>query len=99
MLPEAAHQTCEKEKRVPEVEFASRVEEDAVWSQVAKAQLREGLVSDAIESVIRADDATQFLDVIRAAEIAGVYHDLVKYLLTESFLPLNSRLPGLEATD
>jgi len=39
----------------------------------------------------RADDATQFLDVIRAAEIAGVYHDLVKYLLTESFLPLNSR--------
>lgn len=63
------------------VEFASRVEEDAVWSQVAKAQLREGLVSDAIESFIRADDATQFLDVIRAAEIASVYHDLVKYLL------------------
>lgn len=63
------------------VEFASRVEEDAVWSQVAKAQLREGLVSDAIESFIRADDATQFLDVIRAAEQASVYHDLVKYLL------------------
>eukprot|EP01018_Ginkgo_biloba_P000170 Gb_33028 [translate_table: standard] len=63
------------------VEFASRVEEDAVWSQVAKAQLREGLVSDAIESFIRADDATQFLDVIKAAETANVYHDLVKYLL------------------
>ncbi|KAF3660335.1 Clathrin heavy chain 1 [Capsicum annuum] len=63
------------------VEFAFRVEEDAVWSQVAKAQLREGLVSDAIESFIRADDATQFLDVIHAAEDADVYHDLVKYLL------------------
>ncbi|KAK6135795.1 hypothetical protein DH2020_030490 [Rehmannia glutinosa] len=63
------------------VEFAFRVEEDAVWSQVAKAQLREGLVSDAIESFIRADDATQFLEVIRAAEDADVYHDLVKYLL------------------
>ncbi|KAM3375864.1 clathrin heavy chain 1 isoform X1 [Capsicum galapagoense] len=63
------------------VEFAFRVEEDAVWSQVAKAQLREGLVSDAIESFIRADDATHFLDVIRAAEDADVYHDLVKYLL------------------
>ncbi|RWW14366.1 hypothetical protein GW17_00021862 [Ensete ventricosum] len=63
------------------VEFAFRVEEDAVWSQVAKAQLREGLVSDAIESFIRADDETQFLDVIRAAEDANVYHDLVKYLL------------------
>ncbi|CAA6654735.1 unnamed protein product [Spirodela intermedia] len=63
------------------VEFAFRVEEDAVWSQVAKAQLREGLVSDAIESFIRADDTTHFLDVIRAAEDANVYHDLVKYLL------------------
>ncbi|CAN1259474.1 Clathrin heavy chain 2 [Linum perenne] len=63
------------------VEFAFRVEEDAVWSQVAKAQLREGLVSDAIESFIRADDATQFHEVILAAEGANVYHDLVKYLL------------------
>ncbi|KAK4489286.1 hypothetical protein RD792_005086 [Penstemon davidsonii] len=63
------------------VEFAYRVEEDAVWSQVAKAQLREGLVSDAIESFIRADDATQFLEVIKAAEDMDVYHDLVKYLL------------------
>ncbi|KVI07010.1 Armadillo-type fold [Cynara cardunculus var. scolymus] len=63
------------------VEFAFRVEEDAVWSQVAKAQLRDGLVSDAIESFIRADDATQFLDVIRASEDTECYHDLVKYLL------------------
>ncbi|ONK62482.1 uncharacterized protein A4U43_C07F4390 [Asparagus officinalis] len=63
------------------VEFAFRVEEEAVWSQVAKAQLREGLVSDAIESFIRADDTTHFLEVIQAAENADVYHDLVKYLL------------------
>ncbi|KAK8447207.1 hypothetical protein SEVIR_8G022600v4 [Setaria viridis] len=62
-------------------EFAFRVEEDAVWSQVAKAQLREGLVSEAIESFIRADDAAHFLDVIHAAEEANVYNDLVKYLL------------------
>ncbi|CAL0315619.1 unnamed protein product [Lupinus luteus] len=63
------------------VEFAFRVEEDAVWTQVAKAQLREGLVSDAIESFIRADDATHFLEVIKAAEDSDVYHDLVRYLL------------------
>ena len=47
----------------------------------AKAQLREGLVSEAIESFIRVDDAAHFLDVIRAAEEANVYNDLVKYLL------------------
>uniref|UniRef100_A0A166BZ42 Clathrin heavy chain n=1 Tax=Daucus carota subsp. sativus TaxID=79200 RepID=A0A166BZ42_DAUCS len=63
------------------VEFAFRVEEDAVWSQVGKAQLRDGLVSDAIESFIRADDATQFLEVIHAAEDGDVYNDLVRYLL------------------
>ncbi|GBG80598.1 hypothetical protein CBR_g31057 [Chara braunii] len=63
------------------VEFATRVDEDEVWSQVAKAQLKEGLVSDAIESFIRASDATQFANVIRAAEQAEVFEDLVKYLL------------------
>ncbi|KAH6555179.1 hypothetical protein KP509_1Z275900 [Ceratopteris richardii] len=63
------------------VEFASRVEEDEVWSQVAKAQLKEGLVSDAIDSFIRANDATEFLDVIRAANLTGAFEDLVKYLL------------------
>ncbi|KAF7124097.1 hypothetical protein RHSIM_Rhsim12G0075700 [Rhododendron simsii] len=49
--------------------------------KAAKVQLREGLVSEAIESFIRADDATQFLDVVRVAQDADVYHDLVKYLL------------------
>nr|GEZ65109.1 clathrin heavy chain 1-like [Tanacetum cinerariifolium] len=62
------------------VEFAYHVEEDTVWSQVAKAQLRVGLVSDAIESFMHAEDATHFLDVIRAAEDNECYHDLVKYL-------------------
>ncbi|XP_039057209.1 clathrin heavy chain 1-like [Hibiscus syriacus] len=63
------------------VEFSFRGEEDVVWSQVAKAQLRERLVSDAIESFIRADDVTHFLEVIRAFEDANVYPDLVRYLL------------------
>ena len=63
------------------VEFANRVEEDDVWSQVGKAQLKEDLVSDAISSFIRANDTTQFLDVIRAAERVDAYHDMVEYLL------------------
>eukprot|EP00850_Spirogloea_muscicola_P015188 SM000114S24151 [mRNA] locus=s114:187416:198058:- [translate_table: standard] len=63
------------------VEFANRVDEDDVWSQVGKAQLRQGLVVEAIESFIRAQDATQFVDVMRAAEQAGVWQELVTYLL------------------
>ncbi|KAK7360582.1 hypothetical protein VNO77_02589 [Canavalia gladiata] len=49
--------------------------------KVAKVQVGEGLVSDAIKSFIRADDATHFLEVIKAVEDANVYHDLVKYIL------------------
>jgi clathrin heavy chain len=63
------------------MEFAFCVEEDSVWSQVAKAKLRKGLVSDAIELFIRANDATHYLEVIKVAEDANKYHDLVKYLL------------------
>ena len=62
------------------MEFAFQVEEDVVWSQVAKAQLRKGLVSDAIESFIHANDSTHFLEVIKVAKDANIYHDLVKYL-------------------
>jgi clathrin heavy chain len=62
------------------VEFAARVEEDEVWSQVGKAQLREGLVSDAIESFIKANDATQYNEVIDVASGVRAYEDLVKYL-------------------
>ncbi|KAK2376500.1 clathrin heavy chain [Trifolium repens] len=63
------------------IEFAFCVEQDSVWSQVAKAKLRKGLVSDAIELFIRANDATHYLEVIKVAEDANKYHDLVKYLL------------------
>eukprot|EP00271_Cylindrocystis_brebissonii_P014176 TRINITY_DN35436_c0_g1_i1.p1 TRINITY_DN35436_c0_g1~~TRINITY_DN35436_c0_g1_i1.p1 ORF type:complete len:1694 (-),score=426.59 TRINITY_DN35436_c0_g1_i1:500-5581(-) len=63
------------------VEFANRVEEDDVWSQVGKAQLKADLVAEAIASFIRANDATQFLDVIRAAERVDAWQDMVEYLL------------------
>jgi clathrin heavy chain len=62
------------------VEFAARVEEDEVWSQVGKAQLREGLISDAIESFIKANDASQYNEVIDAASGVRAYEDLVRYL-------------------
>ncbi|CAI6011217.1 unnamed protein product [Closterium sp. NIES-65] len=63
------------------VEFANRVEEPEVWSQVGKAQLREDLLSEAIASFIRAGDGSQFHEVIRASERVDAYADLVEYLL------------------
>lgn len=61
-------------------EFAQRVNEPPVYSKLARAQLDSGLVKDAIESYIKADDQTHFLDVIRAANKANLHVDLISFL-------------------
>ena len=61
-------------------DFADKVNEPEVYSRLAKAQLDEGLVADAIASFIKADDHEYYVDVIAAAESAEAYEDLIKYL-------------------
>ena len=48
-------------------EFAERCNEPAVWSQLAKAQLQKGLVKEAIDSYIKADDPSAYMEVGNAA--------------------------------
>lgn len=62
-------------------DFADKINEPEVYSRLAKAQLDEGLVPDAIASFIKADDHEYYVDVIAAAESAEAYEDLVKFLL------------------
>lgn len=52
----------------------------AVWSKLAKAQLESQLVSEAINSYIKAKDPTDYHLVINAAEAADNYEELVPYL-------------------
>ena len=52
-------------------EFAEKCNEPAVWSQLAKAQLDKGLVKDAIASYIKADDPSQYMEVVDVAGRAG----------------------------
>ncbi|RAO66991.1 uncharacterized protein BHQ10_003003 [Talaromyces amestolkiae] len=61
-------------------EYAERVELPEVWSKVAKAQLDGLRVTDSIESYIRANDASNYNEVIETATHAGKDEDLVKYL-------------------
>ncbi|EOA80785.1 Clathrin heavy chain [Exserohilum turcicum] len=61
-------------------EYAERVDRPEVWSRVAKAQLDGLRVSDSIESYIRAEDPSNFLEVIEIATHAGKDEDLIKYL-------------------
>ncbi|KAL6066534.1 Clathrin heavy chain [Balamuthia mandrillaris] len=51
-----------------------------VWSLLADFQLTSGDVKDAIGSYLKAGDATNNVQVIRSAESAGLWEDLVKYL-------------------
>lgn len=54
-------------------EFAERCNEPAVWSQLAKAQLQKGLVKEAIDSYIKADDPSAYMEVGHAAAQSGKY--------------------------
>lgn len=48
-------------------EFAERCNEPAVWSLLANAQIRSGLVKEAIDAFIKADDPTSYLEVVNVA--------------------------------
>lgn len=61
-------------------EFAERCNEPAVWSQLAKAQLNQGLVKEAIDSYIKADDPSAYMAVVETGSKNNSWEDLVRYL-------------------
>ncbi|CAC5403596.1 CLTC [Mytilus coruscus] len=48
-------------------EFAERCNDPAVWSLLGHAQLDANMVKDAIDSFIKADDPTNYMDVVKVA--------------------------------
>lgn len=60
--------------------FAERVDLPEVWSRLGKAQLDGLRVTDGIESYIRAQDPSNYAEVIEIATHAGKYEDLIKFL-------------------
>lgn len=61
-------------------EFAERCNEPGVWSLLANAQIRQGLVKEAVDSFIKADDPTSYLEVVNVATQNQCWEDLVRYL-------------------
>jgi clathrin heavy chain len=59
-------------------EFAERVNESAVWGSLARAQLEEGLIKEAVDSYIKANDPRAFIEVTRKCSDTGKYEDLGK---------------------
>ena len=52
-------------------EFAEKCNEPAVWSQLGRAQLQQNLVKEAIDSYIKADDPSQYMEVVETASRLG----------------------------
>lgn len=61
-------------------EYASKVDVPSVWSELAGAYLAAGLVSDAVDASLRADDASRWKDVLAAAAAADDWSAVPKYL-------------------
>lgn len=62
-------------------EYANKVDEAAVWSELGHAYLAAGQVPDAIAAYLRSNDSSKYPEVIDACKAAGSYEDLVRYLL------------------
>jgi len=61
-------------------EFAASVNEPEVWSILARAQLAQSLIPEAIDSFLKADDANAYQEVIASAERNEHFQPLIKYL-------------------
>lgn len=61
-------------------EFAERCNEPAVWSLLARSQLENGMVKEAIDSFIKAGDPSGYLDVVQTTHKTNNWEDLVRYL-------------------
>ncbi|KAI9629121.1 hypothetical protein H4Q26_018313 [Puccinia striiformis f. sp. tritici PST-130] len=61
-------------------QYATKVNEPVVWSRLGKAQLDGLRIKDAIDSYIKAEDPTNYMEVIETADRAGKHDDMVRYL-------------------
>ncbi|KAJ7074901.1 hypothetical protein B0H15DRAFT_868488 [Mycena belliarum] len=62
------------------LDFANKVNKPEVWSRLAKAQLDGLRIKDSIDSYIKAEDASNFMEVIEISTRAGKQDDLVRFL-------------------
>ncbi|KEI41487.1 uncharacterized protein L969DRAFT_58574 [Mixia osmundae IAM 14324] len=61
-------------------QYANKVNQPAVWSRLGKAQLDGLRIKDAIDSYIKANDPSNYEEVIETAGRAGKHDELVRYL-------------------
>lgn len=63
------------------LDYAERYPSPEVWSRLARAQLIAKLIKQAIDSYIKADDPTNYVEVANIAGREGKYEELVRYMI------------------
>ena len=61
--------------------YVDKINTPELWSQLGSAQLDGLRIQDSIQSYIKANDASNFENIIDSAEQAGYYEELIPYLL------------------
>ncbi|CAO4370286.1 unnamed protein product [Caenorhabditis nigoni] len=61
-------------------EFAEKCNQSDVWASLAKAQLKQDLVKEAVDSFIKADDPGAYMEVVNKCSQTEHWEDLVRYL-------------------
>ena len=62
------------------IEFAARLNDQAVWYKLGRAQLDANLVPDAMQSYLKAEDPRDYMQVIETAEREEFFDELIVYL-------------------
>ncbi len=62
-------------------EFATKIDEPDVWSELANSYLSSGQLGEAIAAYLRASDASKWSEVVSKAREVGDYHDVPKFLM------------------
>lgn len=63
------------------VDFAKQCDDPQVWSTLARAQLNANIIGAAIDSYVKAQDPSNFREVIGTAEREEAYEDLIRFLV------------------
>ena len=61
-------------------EFAEKISDPQVWSRLAKAFLDANYVDQSIDAYIKADDPSNYVEVIYAAQREDKFEKLINFL-------------------
>ncbi|KHJ87909.1 hypothetical protein OESDEN_12304, partial [Oesophagostomum dentatum] len=61
-------------------EFAEKCNQSDVWASLAKAQLKQDMVKEAVDSFIKADDPGAYMEVVSKCSQTEHWEDLVRFL-------------------